>query len=425
MILDPVLGFLAQLDRWSLFHVFWFLIILEIPRYTLAFLAVAVTHTAEALRPKAPAPAWRSRPTISIVIAGHNESEAMRKCLRSLAEQTIKADEIIAVDDGSTDGMRKVLADLRRDGLIDMSICNQVRCGKAASVNLAIAYATGDIIINVDADCSFDRDAIERLVEQFNDPRIGAVSGNLAARNAYDTVVASYQGVEYLISISTGKRAMDAIDMVACASGAFSAFRRAALAQIGVNDVGPGEDFDMTIRLQRAGWAVRFAHESWCWTDVPATLAALVRQRRRWDRDTIRIRLRKFRNAFNPFLPNFSIMHTLEQIDFLVLNLVVTVAFPFYLGWLFYVYGTVAWYILAAVTVVYMIFDMIAFLLAVFVSRQYAMIRLWPFALSYGMFNAYVMRFVRLYAYFEEWVLRASYRDSYVPQRVLDRSPVF
>jgi glycosyltransferase involved in cell wall biosynthesis len=37
----------------------------------------------------------------------------MRKCLRSLAEQTRKVDEIIPVDDGSTDGMREELAKLR------------------------------------------------------------------------------------------------------------------------------------------------------------------------------------------------------------------------------------------------------------------------------------------------------------------------
>jgi cellulose synthase/poly-beta-1,6-N-acetylglucosamine synthase-like glycosyltransferase len=51
--------------------------------------------------------------TVSVVIAGHNVADAMKKCLRSLAEQTRKVDEIIPVDDGSTDGMREELAKLR------------------------------------------------------------------------------------------------------------------------------------------------------------------------------------------------------------------------------------------------------------------------------------------------------------------------
>jgi hypothetical protein len=77
------------------------------------------------------------------------------------------------------------------------------------------------------------------------------------------------------------------------------------------------------------------------------------------------------------------------------------------------------------VSLVYVGLDILNFFVAVAISRRYEMLRFLPFIFGYGVFNAYVMRAVRLYAYFEEWVFRTSYRDSYVPQRVLDDAPLY
>lgn len=417
---------LRQLDWFAWLAMFWYMILLEIPRYTFSFIAVAATQTVGTDQHPTNHPPDHLR--ISVVIAGHNEAATMRKCLQSLAEQTRKADEIIAVDDGSTDGMRDVLNDLRRSGMIDVTLCNDVRCGKAAACNLGMNVATGDIIINVDADCSYDRTAIEKLIETFSDPRVGAACGNIGVRNVSESIVASYQAIEYAISISLGKRALDSLEWVTCASGAFAAFRSEALRQVGMNVPGPGEDLDMTMRLRRSGWKIRFVGDSWCMTDVPATLAALVRQRRRWDRDALRIRLRKFRDMFTSTRGRFRTRDVIEQTEFVLLNLVVTLVFPLYIAWLFFVFGSAAWILLAAVGLIYVALDTVAFALAVFVSRRHdfrTVVGLLPYVATYGLFNGYVMRWVRIWAYFEEWVLRQSYKDSYVPQRVLNISDYY
>jgi biofilm PGA synthesis N-glycosyltransferase PgaC len=62
-----------------------------------------------------------------------------------------------------------------------------------------------------------------------------------------------------------------------------------------------------TLKLRRAGWKVRFAPEAWALTDVPETLSALFRQRRRWDASFVRVRLVRFRVVLNPFQRNFSL----------------------------------------------------------------------------------------------------------------------
>lgn len=420
-VLLTAFGMLGQFDWYTWIAMFWLMLILEVPRYGLG----ALTVLAMSFRRKKPLGTRESARLatmkISVVVAGHNEASAIWKCLRSLGEQTRRPDEIIVVDDGSTDGMREVLAELRRAKLIDISLCNQVRCGKPAACNLGINLSRGDIIINLDADCSYDRDAIERLIEPFADPQVGATTGAIAARNFDRSAVTAWQALEYLLSISLGKRVADMLGLVMCASGAFGAFRRAAVEQVGVMVPGPGEDLDMTMRLRRSGWKIRFVGEAWCFTDVPETFAALSRQRRRWDRDTLRLRLRKFRDTFHPFRRNFSLLETFEQLEFVVLNLLVTVLFPAYLVFLALFLGTGALYVIVFVAMIYFFSDTMAFLVALKVSNRYPARMIWtiaPYLLTYGLFNGGLMRLVRLYAYYEEWVLRASRRDSYSPSRI-------
>lgn len=419
--LDTPFVILGQFDWAGWLAMFWFMILLEIPRYALSGIAIFVASFRRKPALSVAEKRALNRLTVSVVIAGHNEADAIERCLRSLAEQTRRIDEIIFIDDGSTDGMREIINKYRQLGRIDIALSNQVRSGKAASCNLGFAAAIGDIVVNLDADCSYDCDAIERLLEPFTDPAVGATTGALGVRNFAHSAVTAYQAIEYIVSIGMGKRALDMLDMVVCASGAFGAFRREAIAQVGRLDPGPGEDFDVTLRLRRSGWKIGFAADSWCFTDTPATVAALIRQRRRWDRDTIRTRMRKFRSNFSPGRSGFNLLETFEQIEWLVLSALVTIVFPIYVAWLFLVFGSDALSILAAVALVYLILDVFAFVMALAICGRYntnMVLSIFPYLLTFGLYNGIFMRGVRLYSYYEEWVHRASMRDSYSPLRV-------
>jgi cellulose synthase/poly-beta-1,6-N-acetylglucosamine synthase-like glycosyltransferase len=419
--LDTPLVMLGQLDWLNWLAMFWFMVILEIPRYTLSGIAIFISNFKRKDSPTTAGRHFLDQLTISVVIAGHNEADAIEKCLRSLREQTRKIDEIIFIDDGSTDGMREIINRYCRMGQIDIALSNQVRSGKSASCNFGFALAVGDIIVNLDADCSYDCDAIEKLIEPFTDPQVGATTGALGVRNYNYSAVTAYQAIEYIISIAMGKRALDMLDMVVCASGAFGAFRREAINQVGLLAPGPGEDFDLTLRLRRSGWKIRFAADSWCFTDTPATLKGIIRQRRRWDRDTIRTRMRKFRDALNPGRRKFNSLETLEQMEWLVMNVLVTLVFPIYVTYLFMILGIQALHILLCVAIAYFILDVAGFLMALAICRRYDSRMVWsiaPYLLTFGLYNGVFMRCVRLYAYYEEWVHRASSSDSYSPSRV-------
>ena len=104
-------------------------------------------------------------------------------------------------------------------------------------------------------------------------------------RNADVSLVSQFQEIEYLEFISVGKRFSAAIGQITCASGAFSAFRRTALDKdAGLMSV-VEKIFDVTLRLRRAGWHIGYVPNAVCYTDVPTTFYAYIRQRLRWERE--------------------------------------------------------------------------------------------------------------------------------------------
>jgi cellulose synthase/poly-beta-1,6-N-acetylglucosamine synthase-like glycosyltransferase len=399
----------------SLLGLFWFTAIFDIPRYLFSFISVAALH----LAPYAPCgPGAVQGRRVTVLIVGHNEAQSIVRCVLSLREQSRRPDQIIVVSDGSTDRMTGRLKQLQRDGLIHEALCTQVRSGKSAAFNLALSRATGDLIVSVDCDCTLDRHALARILEPFEDPKTGAVAGNIVVANASDSLVTRFQAIEYLISISLGKQAADFSNQVGCVSGAFGAFRRTALERAGGLDPGGGEDLDVTLRLRKAEWVTRFEPEAVCYTNVPTSLSRLIRQRFRWERDAVRLRYRRHRDLLNPFNTRFSVSDLLNELDFVLFSVGATICFPFYLVWLFVNYGDVAILILVGAQLGMFAFDGASFLLAALVAP---MVKAWPLApywAGYSLFSCFVMRFVRLSAYVQEWVLQASYRDSFVPRKV-------
>lgn len=213
----------------SLFRLFWFVIVFEIPRYLLGFLSVAAL--AFTMRRSKGGGIGDAR--LAAVIAGHNEEDSIARCVYSLREQSRPPDEIIVISDGSTDRMPAKLRTLQRRGLIEEAHCTQLRGGKSAAVNLALKRVKGNFVVNVDCDCTFDRNALKEVVRPFADPTIGAVAGNIVVRNPHASLIASFQAIEYLISISQGKQAANLTDQMTCVSGAFGAFRRSAIEHVG------------------------------------------------------------------------------------------------------------------------------------------------------------------------------------------------
>jgi cellulose synthase/poly-beta-1,6-N-acetylglucosamine synthase-like glycosyltransferase len=122
-------------------------------------------------------------PTVSIILAVHNGAALLRQKVDHLLSLDYPLDrmEIEIVSDGSTDGTDDILNDFL-DPHVRFIRCSE-HCGKAAALNLGMQSATGEIIVFIDIRPWMEKNALQLLVSNFADPRVGCVAGELVLRD--------------------------------------------------------------------------------------------------------------------------------------------------------------------------------------------------------------------------------------------------
>ena len=130
------------------------------------------------LRPRA-ARSADIEPTVSVVLAAHNESAHLRAKIAGLLALDYPADklEIIVVSDGSTDDTDEIVGSFADRGVILERI--ERPSGKPTALNRGVARATGELVLFCDARQRVSPGALRALVRLFADPDVGAVSGEL------------------------------------------------------------------------------------------------------------------------------------------------------------------------------------------------------------------------------------------------------
>ena len=117
--------------------------------------------------------------SFSIVITAHNEERRIRRRLQELSKCTgggqRRAESIILVSDGSTDRTAALARRIEGVSVIELP----VQLGKAAALNAGADASKSDVLVFGDARQRWAPDAIERLLENFADDRVGGVSGDL------------------------------------------------------------------------------------------------------------------------------------------------------------------------------------------------------------------------------------------------------
>lgn len=414
------LRMLVDLPPEQLVITLWPFLFLSVPRYLLTQFLV-LGHS---LRPEPQSKAlFRQRlamekPLVSVLLPGYNERDTLESTVVSLREQSYPNLEIIVISDGSNDGMDRVGERLAARGWIRF-FNHRIRGGKVSAANLALQAARGDYIAICDADTTFDRDAIWHLLEEFHSPRVMAVAGNVRVRNATANLITRCQALQYIMSIGLGRRVSAYLGVLFIVSGAFGAFRRSGLERIGGWDTGPGEDADLTIKTRIAGGQVAFAPRAVCMTDAPDTWWGFFRQQMRWNRSTVRFRLRKYVYLLQPWRRETSLLNFLAAVDVVLFQVVLTVAFPCYLIWLYLTYPALFPYLVVGVTLLYMATSLFTFAIALALSeRPLQDLMLTPYLPLYGLFLGWYLRFVRLAAYLDEYFFRTSFTEPYVPPYV-------
>jgi glycosyltransferase involved in cell wall biosynthesis len=219
-----------------------------------------------------------SNPSVSLLIPSYNQAGHIRQVVEAALNQTHPPDEIVVVDDASTDESVEILRHLPVK-----LICHEVNRGPAIARNTALQSGSGDIVIYIDADAYADQQMIEAILQAYHWPSkvpVGGVGGRavevnvnsiydrwrtLHARQSYG--LAPRENVQYLFGL--------------CMS-----YKREALVKVGGFDpffpINAGEDLDIGYRLLNAGYRLRYTPDAFVYHQHSDTEEKLKRIQYNW-----------------------------------------------------------------------------------------------------------------------------------------------
>ncbi len=238
-------------------------------------------------------------PAVTVVIPAMNEEDVIERTIRAAAASDYPAEqlEIIAIDDGSTDGTAEIM--LRMQDELDnvRAIIFPQNLGKREAMATGIIDGRGEVIVFIDSDSRVAPNAIRRITQYFAYPEVGAVSGIADVDNKHVNVLTKMQAVRYFVAFNVVKAAEARYGAVTCCSGAFSAYRREAAEQampewleqsfLGTKST-YGDDRSLTNHVLKWEWTVLYAPDARAKTMVPERMRVFLRQQLRWKKSWIR-----------------------------------------------------------------------------------------------------------------------------------------
>lgn len=228
-------------------------------------------------------PVISKHPFFSILIPCHNEDEHIEESVMFLIDLDYPNYEIILIDDGSTDKTALTIHGLCEKYERVRGVYVNKNQGKASALNVGCLVAKGEYILSIDADSLLDRNCLKWMAWHFLEfPRVGAVTGNPRVINR-TTLLGKIQTGEFATIIGLIKRSQRILGKILTVSGVVAAFRKEALASVGFWDTDMvTEDIDVTWKLEKRFWDIRYEPRAICWVFVPETIRGLWRQRLRW-----------------------------------------------------------------------------------------------------------------------------------------------
>ncbi len=196
---------------------------------------------------------------VSIVIPLFNAERHIVSVLEAILSQDYEGDrEVIVVNDGSTDRSRDLLKTFEEEGII--KVLDQPNQGAVAATNAGFNAARYGFICSVDSDAVLHRGWLRKIMEEFDDPRVGAVQGYIKTPAGLPFIarMAGYD-LEYRYDQLRSK-------YVTQVSTTNTAYRKTAVEKAGLFDpqFTYGYDNDMSYRIQKAGYTLVFRGDAFC-----------------------------------------------------------------------------------------------------------------------------------------------------------------
>lgn len=272
-------------------------------------------------------------PSISILAPAYNEQASVVENAKSLLSLHYGNYEVILINDGSKDDSLIELMrafDLHK---VDFAVNEKIKTkpilgvfkssniaysklivvdkengGKADALNAGINISSKRIITCIDVDCIIMQDALVKMVKPFMEETTRVIAsggvirianscviedGRLIKANVPSKFLPRIQVIEYIRSFLMGRMAWSKLNGLIIVSGALGFFdKEIVIACGGYNHNTVGEDMELVVRMRRymheqgQKYKVVYIPDPLCWTEAPADLTILGRQRNRWTRGT-------------------------------------------------------------------------------------------------------------------------------------------
>lgn len=263
---------------------------------------------------------------ISVLVPAYNEESTIVDNIKSLLALTYSSYEIIVINDGSKDDTfkkiieaynlkeinqpiryliktKKVRGIYKNHNIPKLTLIDKENGGKADALNVGINVSKYPVFTSIDADSMFESDSLVRVIMPFIEDNltvaVGGIvrivngskikDGKVEAIGLPRNSLAMFQIVEYLRAFLTGRMGWNAIQCLLIISGAFGAFRKDVVMQVGgysSNTI--GEDMELVVKIHKYlrknkfKYKIKFIPDPVCWTQAPEKIKDLRGQRRRW-----------------------------------------------------------------------------------------------------------------------------------------------
>ena len=186
---------------------------------------------------------------ISILIPCHNEEKSIADCVLSCLNQTRPADEIIVVNDGSTDKSGEILRSFGNK--IVLVTVPKATGNKSHAQEIGLSYVTGDIFIATDGDTVLDQNFVKYVEEDYREnPELTAVGGYV--RSLRHNWITACRAFEYSVGQNLHKLAQHHLGFLFVIPGAAGVFKVADFKKnITFEHDTLTEDLDFTYRLHK------------------------------------------------------------------------------------------------------------------------------------------------------------------------------
>lgn len=208
------------------------------------------------------------RKNVSICVCAYNEAGVIRQKVENLFSlRRHRPDlQILVYVDGATDGTADILRDYERDLTLIVSSENT---GKTVGMRRLVGMATGDVLVFSDANVMFASDAIDRMMERFDDSSVGCVCGRLVYQNREASSAANI-GAGYWDFEENLKSLECQTGTTICADGSIFAVRRDLYPQVPDDII---EDFFVSLSILCSGFRIVCAPDAIAWEDSATSSA--------------------------------------------------------------------------------------------------------------------------------------------------------